>query len=158
MKDTFAMRTPIGILELRASMTALKEIRLGARSKASAERPATELLDRAVRQLTEYFEGTRRDFDLPLEPEGTPFQIRVWRELRKIPYGRTITYGELASRVGNPSAARAVGASNGRNPLPIVIPCHRVIGSGGKLVGYGGGLPTKSWLLRLESGEAALAL
>ena len=105
-----------------------------------------------VVQLDEYFTGRRRQFDLPLAPEGTPFQQRVWRALLDIPYGETISYGELASRIGQRNASRAVGLANGSNPLPIVIPCHRVIGAGGKLTGYGGGLPIKQQLLTLERG------
>jgi methylated-DNA-[protein]-cysteine S-methyltransferase len=103
-----------------------------------------------VRQLDAYFAGTLRRFDLRLAPAGTPFQQRVWQALREIPYGETVSYSELARRIGRPAAARAVGAANGRNPLAIVIPCHRVIGSDGRLVGYGGGLPAKSALLALE--------
>ncbi|TCS93694.1 methylated-DNA--[protein]-cysteine S-methyltransferase [Pseudofulvimonas gallinarii] len=108
------------------------------------------ILDAAAAQLRDYFEGRRNTFDLPLSPRGTAFQRRVWDELLRIPYGRTISYGELARRVGNPSASRAVGAANGRNPLPIVVPCHRVIGTGGALTGFAGGLPIKAFLLRLE--------
>ncbi len=107
-------------------------------------------LQRAKRQLLEYFDGARRDFDLPLAPAGTPFQHRVWDELRRIPYGETISYGELARRIGRPTASRAVGAANGRNPLAIVVPCHRVIGADGTLTGYGGGLPVKETLLAHE--------
>ena len=105
-----------------------------------------------VSQLEEYFAGYRRQFKLPLAPEGTPFQQRVWRALLDIPYGETISYGQLASRIGQRSASRAVGLANGSNPLPIVIPCHRVIGANGKLTGYGGGLPVKQQLLALERG------
>ena len=101
-------------------------------------------------QLDEYFAGTRRTFDLPLHPIGTAFQQTVWRELGNIPYGITISYGELARRINNPAAVRAVGAANGRNPLPIVVPCHRVIGSDGSLTGFSGGLPIKQHLLMLE--------
>jgi methylated-DNA-[protein]-cysteine S-methyltransferase len=104
----------------------------------------------AVRQLDAYFAGRLRQFDLPLAPKGTAFQQRVWEALLDIPYGETVSYGELARRMGRPSAVRAVGAANGQNPLSIVIPCHRVIGSDGRLVGYGGGLPAKSALLALE--------
>ncbi len=104
----------------------------------------------AVRQLDAYFDGRLRQFDLPLAPKGTAFQQRVWQALLDIPYGETVSYGELARRIGRPSAVRAVGAANGQNPLSIVIPCHRVIGSDGRLVGYGGGLPAKSALLALE--------
>ncbi|HEY7334680.1 MAG TPA: methylated-DNA--[protein]-cysteine S-methyltransferase [Bryobacteraceae bacterium] len=113
---------------------------------------STPTLDEAARQLREYFFEGRTEFELPLTPEGTEFQKTVWRELRNIPYGRTISYGELARRVGNPNASRAVGAANGANPIPIVIPCHRVIGANGKLTGFGGGLPVKERLLTLEAG------
>ena len=113
-------------------------------------RPLPGPLDEAKRQLREYFEGERRDFELPLAPAGTPFQLRVWEELRRIPYGETISYGELARRIGRPTASRAVGAANGRNPLAIVVPCHRVIGADGTLTGYGGGLPVKETLLAHE--------
>ena len=111
----------------------------------------------AKRQLAEYFDGTRRDFDLPLSADGTAFQRRVWDELRRIPYGETISYGELARRIGKPTASRAVGAANGRNPLAIVVPCHRVIGADGTLTGYGGGLPVKQALLALERRVAGTA-
>lgn len=126
------------------------------------QRPAAgwERHDRAfddlATQLAEYFGGDRRVFELPLAPEGTPFQLRVWNALREIPYGETISYGELAARIGDRSASRAVGLANGSNPLPIVIPCHRVIGSNGKLTGYGGGLPIKERLLALERGARKL--
>ena len=110
-----------------------------------------------VRQLREYFDGRRRGFDLTLAPEGTPFQQRVWRELLTIPYGETISYGELARRIGSPNGSRAVGLANGANPISIIVPCHRVIGSNGKLTGYGGGLKNKEWLLALERGQLALA-
>lgn len=105
---------------------------------------------RACEQLHAYFAGELQDFDLPLRPQGTGFQLRVLEELRKIPYGTTTSYGEVARRIGRPKAVRAVGRANGRNPIPIIIPCHRVIGSTGKLTGFGGGLPTKEALLRLE--------
>jgi methylated-DNA-[protein]-cysteine S-methyltransferase len=105
----------------------------------------------AIAQLDAYFAGELIEFDLPLAPQGTPFQMRVWQELEKIPYGSTATYGQIAQRIGQPKAMRAVGLANGRNPLAIVIPCHRVIGAGGSLTGYGGGLDRKRWLLDLES-------
>jgi O-6-methylguanine DNA methyltransferase len=103
-----------------------------------------------ARELAEYFAGRRRDFTLAVDPPGTPFQRQVWSELARIPYGGTLSYGELARRVGRPSASRAVGAANGANPIPIVLPCHRVIGADGSLTGYGGGLPIKRALLALE--------
>jgi methylated-DNA-[protein]-cysteine S-methyltransferase len=108
------------------------------------------VIDAAHRQLDEYFAGRRRDFDLPLAPQGTEFQRGVWWALADIPYGRTISYAQLASSIGKPTATRAVGAANGRNPLSIVLPCHRVIGADGSLTGYGGGLPIKTFLLTLE--------
>ena len=104
----------------------------------------------AREQLTAYFDGTLKDFDLLLRPSGTEFQLQVLNELKKIPYGTTTSYGDIARRIGRPKAVRAVGAANGRNPLPIIIPCHRVVGSSGDLTGFGGGLPTKEALLRLE--------
>lgn len=109
-----------------------------------------DLLRQAQMQLDEYFAGRRRAFDLPLSPVGTPFQQAVWRELAGIPFGTTISYAQLATRLGRPSATRAVGAANGRNPLPFVLPCHRVIGADGSPTGFGGGLPTKQFLLRME--------
>ena len=117
-------------------------------------RPSAGPLREAKRQLLEYFDGARRDFDLPLAADGTAFQRRVWDELRRIPYAETISYGELARRIGRPTASRAVGAANGRNPLAIVVPCHRVIGADGALTGYGGGLPVKETLLAHEQGVA----
>lgn len=104
----------------------------------------------AISQLSDYFAGKRQQFDLPLHPGGTEFQLRVLDELQRIPYGTTVTYGDIAERIGRPKAVRAVGAANGRNPIPIVIPCHRVIGSDGTMTGFGGGIPTKKALLRLE--------
>jgi methylated-DNA-[protein]-cysteine S-methyltransferase len=122
--------------------------------------PASWIADAApfgavIVQLSEYFAGERRRFDLPLAPRGTEFQRRVWRALTDIPYGRTLSYGELARRIGKPSASRAVGLANGANPLPIIVPCHRVIGADGTLTGFGGGLPIKRKLLALEGATAA---
>ena len=110
----------------------------------------------AVReQLAEYFAGERQTFDVPLKLAGTPFQQRVWQELVRIPFGTTITYGELARRLGQPTASRAVGHANGRNPISIIVPCHRVIGADGKLTGYAGGIDKKQWLLDWERGVTA---
>jgi methylated-DNA-[protein]-cysteine S-methyltransferase len=115
--------------------------------------------DRVVAQLTEYFAGRRTDFDLDLHPDvGSPFERRVWAELLEIPYGDTASYGEIAARIGHPGKARAVGRANGRNPIAIVCPCHRVIGSDGSLTGYGGGLENKRTLLDLEAGALTLAM
>lgn len=109
-----------------------------------------EMFETACQQLTEYFNGQRKRFDLKLAPRGTAFQKQVWKALIDIPYGRTVSYGELAEKIGNPKAFRAVGAANGRNPISIVIPCHRVIGRNGSLTGFGGGLSVKKFLLDLE--------
>lgn len=117
---------------------------------------AAQILAACAEQLGEYFSGSRREFDLPLDLAGTDFQRAVWAQLRKIPYGQVITYGELARRVGNPRAFRAVGSANGRNPVSIIVPCHRVVAAAGKLGGYGGGLDRKTTLLRLEGSAATL--
>lgn len=115
--------------------------------------PCTPLLCEAARQLTEYFAGERQKFDLPLETAGTPFQRAVWAELAKIPYGETRSYAQLAAAVGSPRACRAVGMANHRNPIAIVLPCHRVVGASGALTGYAGGLDKKRWLLELETAD-----
>ena len=122
-----------------------------------ADRCASDaLLEEARRQLLAYFDGQLKVFDLPLAPNGTEFQRRVWSELTKIPFGATISYAQLARRVSNEAAVRAVGAANGRNPIPIIVPCHRVIGSDGSLTGFGGGLQRKQWLLRHEGAQEEL--
>lgn len=118
--------------------------------------PDRGVMREPIRQLSAYFAGKLREFDLPVVPDGTSFQRSVWKQLQKIPYGETISYAELARRIGNPKAVRAVGLANGSNPISIVIPCHRVIGSNGSLVGYGGGLPIKQALLSLERGQRRL--
>jgi len=112
---------------------------------------AAEILDDAARQLEEYFAGERTDFDLPLDPSGTEFQQAAWQVLREIDYGTTISYGEQAERLGNPNASRAVGAANGKNPISIIVPCHRVVGSDGSLTGFAGGSDAKRWLLDHEA-------
>ena len=111
---------------------------------------ARDHLRSATVQLREYFEGSRRDFDLALDPIGTPFQLQVWEALRTIPYGRTRTYAEQAQAIGRPAATRAVGAADGRNPLSVVVPCHRVLGASGRLTGFAGGMTAKAWLLEHE--------
>jgi methylated-DNA-[protein]-cysteine S-methyltransferase len=152
--------SPIGRLLLTSDGTALTGLYMEPSRKAQstegwAQDAAIAPLAATLRQLSEYFAGTRREFDLPLRLEGSTFQQRVWRELTEIPYGVTWSYGQLAKRIGNPSASRAVGLANGRNPISIVVPCHRVIGADGSLTGYGGGLERKSWLL---AHEGALAI
>lgn len=136
-------------MRLESEGEGLCRIEFGGEPARGATRRDPFFVD-AVRQLEEYFSRERREFSVRLAPRGTPFQLEVWRRLLEIPYGTTISYRELAVRVGNPSATRAVGAANGRNPLPIIIPCHRVIGADGSLTGYGGGLRIKERLLELE--------
>jgi methylated-DNA-[protein]-cysteine S-methyltransferase len=143
--------SPVGPLGLEAEGEALSRLVLRARAKSARQRPAGILAETA-RQLDAYFSGQLRTFDLPLAPLGTPFQCEVWRALQDIKYGETWSYTDLARRVGRPAAVRAVGAANGQNPIPIVIPCHRVIGRNGKLVGFGGGLEMKRALLAIEQG------
>ncbi len=150
--------SPLGPVLVAGDAAGLRHISFLAGTRA-LEPPAGWARDEAplaeaLRQLRAYFAGVRRAFDLPLAPRGTAFQQRVWRALCEIPYGETISYGELARRIGRPSASRAVGAANGRNPLPIVVPCHRVIGSTGRLTGYAGGLHLKEGLLALEQAHA----
>jgi len=116
----------------------------------------SEILAKARHQLGEYFEHQRTTFDLPLDMQGTDFQLQVWKQLTKIPYGQTTSYGEIARRMGIPTGSRAVGAANGRNPVAIVVPCHRVIGANGDLTGFGGGMARKEWLLKHEGGILTL--
>jgi len=154
--------SPIGPLLLAASDDGLRTIEFDA-ARHPVKREADwidgdhPLLQRARQQLGEYFAGKRRSFDLPLDPRGTDFQRMTWQALTTIPYGETISYAELASRVQRPKAMRAVGSANGRNPLPVVVPCHRVIGADGSLTGFGGGLPTKQFLLELVGALPRLA-
>ena len=143
------------VLTLFASDEGLEQIWFGERDPAHAVGGKHHpVLRETVRQLEGYFARELQEFDLPLVLRGTPFQIRVWRALQQIPYGQTRSYAEQARTIGAPDAVRAVGSANGRNPIPIVVPCHRVIGSNGKLTGFGGGLPLKRWLLDLEYAAA----
>jgi len=152
------LTTPIGELLLVADPDgALTAVHLpGRHGSTDGLQRNDALLEPARRQLTEYFAGERTEFDLPLRPTGAPFQLRVWEKLATIPYGETVSYGEIARELGHPTASRAVGAANGRNPIAIVVPCHRVIGANGSLTGYAGGLEQKRALLDLEAGRAAL--
>ncbi|MFT3762385.1 MAG: methylated-DNA--[protein]-cysteine S-methyltransferase [Pseudoxanthomonas sp.] len=148
------MPSPVGTLTLVADDAHLREIHFP-KERHPSKRPLPGEGDNAVlraarEQLEAYFAGRLRRFDLPLHPAGTDFQREVWAMLARIPYAETWSYGELARRIGKPDAVRAVGAANGRNPIPIVLPCHRVIGADGSLTGFGGGLPTKRFLLQLE--------
>ncbi len=148
------MDTPMGPLCLAGTEHGLTRVDFqhGDRPVATdaAWREDSGILAEAAQQLREYFSGTRQDFSLSLAPAGTPFQQRVWEELRRIPYGVTITYRELSQRLGMPNGARAVGTANGRNPIAIIIPCHRVVGVDGRLRGYASGLPIKHRLLQHE--------
>jgi methylated-DNA-[protein]-cysteine S-methyltransferase len=148
--------SPVGTLMLAGSpATGLRFVAFQSGVRARGPEPSWTESRRPFRdaeqQLKEYFRGTRTTFDLALDPQGTPFQLEVWKALLAIPYGETMSYGQLARTLGNPKAVRAVGLANGRNPLPIMIPCHRVIGRTGSLTGYGGGLPVKDALLALEA-------
>ena len=147
------MQSPVGELMLIADGEALTGIYMQTQKHATRRARAVRndsAVKEARRQLQAYFDGDLRAFDLPLAAEGSAFQKRVWTALCDIPYGETISYGELARRIGQPTAARAVGLANGQNPISIVVPCHRVIGANGSLTGYGGGLPRKRWLLAHE--------
>ena len=150
MNFTF-VETPIGEILVAGDADAVHEIHFAPAMPNDAWTPDDAALKYATVQLRSYFAGKRREFDFPLAPRGTEFQLAVWTELRKIPYGETTTYGEIARTIRRPDAVRAVGAANGANPIPIVIPCHRVIGSTGSLTGFGGGLPVKRWLLDHEA-------
>ena len=158
------IESPAGRLLLAATDTELthllfadREIRKETRSRIGKPEPGpAAILKETERQLREYFAGDRREFDLPLAPAGTAFQRSVWSALEAIPWGKTISYGELARQVDRPRAARAVGAANGANPISIIIPCHRVIGADKRLTGYGGGLEAKGFLLGLESESGLL--
>jgi len=146
--------SPVGSLLLAGTQTHLKYVHFQCGPRALAPNPdwqaAREPFARAAAQFEEYFAGARRRFELPLDPAGTAFQLRVWRALASVPYGSVVSYGELARRIGQPQACRAVGLANGANPLPIIVPCHRVIGADGSLTGFGGGLEVKRRLLALE--------
>jgi methylated-DNA-[protein]-cysteine S-methyltransferase len=148
--------SPIGTITLVADDDALVEVHLPNEHSSSATAaedtsPAEHaVLGRVASQLREYFAGERLEFDVPLAPHGTTFQLAAWQALRTIPYGETVSYGEQARRLGDARKARAVGAANGRNPLPIVVPCHRVVGANGHLTGFGGGIECKAWLLDHE--------
>lgn len=152
----YTMDSPMGRLLLAGNEDGLRLIRFPNRVRPGEPkanwRKDPEPLREAMSQLDAYFDGRRRSFDLKLALEGTPFQMSVWRALKEIPYGETLSYGELAEKIGRPGAARAVGGAVGKNPLPIVLPCHRVIGSNGSLTGFGGGLDRKKALLSLEKG------
>lgn len=157
------MESPLGPIRLVSDGQGLTGLFLDAHKYGPAqfadqERGSDPVLTLAAAQMAEYFAGDRREFDLPLAPRGTEFQQRVWRALREIPFGETLSYGDLARRLGDPLKVRAVGSANGRNPISIIVPCHRVVGADGSLVGYGGGLPRKRWLLDHEARVVGVVL
>lgn len=144
------VETPIDSLLLVGDETGLRHLHFEPHEPPAGVPRGDDVLGRAVTQLREYFAGDRLTFDLPLSPAGSTFQQKVWMALRDIPYGRTASYGEIATELGQPTASRAVGLANGRNPLAVIVPCHRVIGANGALTGFGGGLERKRWLLEHE--------
>lgn len=158
-----ALPSPIGLLRLvvdddgRLRQLDLPGDGTGRDTPSAPRHKRGDCCDRVARQLEQYFDGARREFDLDLLPAGTPFQLAAWQALQAIPFGQTRTYQQQAAAIGRPKAMRAVGAANGRNPLPIVVPCHRVIGKDGSLVGFGGGLSCKQWLLAHEASIVAAA-
>ncbi len=160
--DALYVRTPLGMARIQGNHTAITSIKLVESIPDHQEAEVTplnkELLTLAAEELINYFKGTLQEFTFPLEPEGTEFQQRVWRRLREIPFGKSMSYLELSKALGDPKAIRAVAAANGKNPIWIAIPCHRIIGSDGSLVGYAGGLHRKKWLLNHESPNRQVAL
>jgi methylated-DNA-[protein]-cysteine S-methyltransferase len=154
--ETVTVATPLGFAKISGNSEGIQSICITDEGEATAETPTA--LFEVVQQLLEYFEGNRTEFQLKLNPKGTEFQQRVWQALLLIPYGKTISYQQLTLQLGDPKAIRAVAAANGKNPLWIIIPCHRVIGSNGDLTGYAGGLWRKKWLLTHEQGESQQSL
>jgi methylated-DNA-[protein]-cysteine S-methyltransferase len=154
------IESPLGPLLLAANDHGLRFLSFAASKRAVLPQPDWTQNEapfwEAIRQLQAYFRGKRKEFDLRLDLEGSAFQLRVWESLRAIPFGETVSYGELAQRIGQPKGARAVGLANGANPIPIIVPCHRVIGSNGNLTGYGGGISIKEKLLSFEKGQLRL--
>lgn len=142
------LKAPIDYVEIKSKDGKLTDVNFV--DKKEYEENSNEVIQETKKQLEEYFKGERKEFDLPIHMEGTDFQRKVWKELIKIPYGKTLSYGEIAKNIDNPKASRAVGNANNKNKISIIIPCHRVIGTSGKLVGYGGGLWRKEWLLNHE--------
>jgi len=149
---TRVISSPLGGLRLVATSSGLRRVEFLDGRLSVANNATSRHLDAAEQQLSEYFAGTRRDFDLTLEPIGTSFQLAAWGVLRTIPFGATMSYGDQARAMGKPTAVRAVGGANGRNPLAIVVPCHRVVGADGRLTGYASGVERKAWLLSHEAG------
>lgn len=149
MKNTLYYKSPVGILKIEGEENAITGLYFVENEFESIVAPSNEM-EKCRMQLDEYFSGKRKEFNLNLNPKGTAFQLKVWSALQTVPYGKTQTYGYIAKAINNPKAVRAVGGANNRNPISIIIPCHRIIGKNGKLVGYGGGLEVKEYLLNLE--------
>ena len=144
-------KSPIGLIEIRANDSGLLVVTFLNEEGQTEDAPSNTITEKTASQLTEYFAGTRPIFDVPLAPFGTPFQQQVWAELLRIPFGKTDSYSAIAQKLNNPLSVRAVGTANGRNPIAVIIPCHRVIGASGALTGYAGGLWRKEFLLDLEN-------
>lgn len=144
------LETPIGTITLFGNNSYLQRVHFGKRKLEGKKAPSSSPVGLAKKQLKEYFAGKRTKFDVPLSPEGTEFQKKVWKKLKTIPFGKINSYGELAGKLGNPNASRAVGGANNKNPIPLFIPCHRVVGASGDLVGFQPGLAPKRWLLTFE--------
>ncbi|WP_246615733.1 methylated-DNA--[protein]-cysteine S-methyltransferase [Aquimarina litoralis] len=151
MITTAFIETPLGIASITGNEEGISEISITDDSQKKESTTIPENLQEAVKQLQDYFDGKRNDFDIKLNPSGTDFQKKVWNELSKIPFGKTVSYLDIAKRLGDPKCIRAAASANGKNPLWIVVPCHRVVGSDGSLTGYAGGLWRKKWLLEHES-------
>lgn len=149
MKNVLCYKSPVGILKIEGEQNAITGLYFVKNEFESIGIPLDEM-GKCKMQLDEYFSGKRKEFNLNLNPKGTAFQLKVWNALQTVPYGETQTYGYIAKAINNPKAVRAVGGANNRNPISIIIPCHRIIGANGKLVGYGGGLEVKEYLLNLE--------
>lgn len=153
MKSVFLYDSEIGKIGIADDGSSITNIFFEKEEIVDYKINETPLIKEAYKQIEEYLKGKRKTFDLPISPSGTEFQIKVWNVLKEIPYGETKSYKDIAIAVGNEKACRAVGMANNRNPISIIIPCHRVIGKNGKLIGYGGGLPIKEYLLKLERGS-----
>ena len=151
MRDLYVkyVKSPIGIIEIAGTADAVMELNF-VDERSRADLPSNAVVDAAVKQLREYLNGVRKEFTVPLDLEGTEFQKNVWQALLTVGYGKKVSYKYIAEAVGNPKAVRAVGAANGKNPIAIIVPCHRIIGSDGSLTGYGSGIWRKEWLLRHE--------
>lgn len=151
--DSYFTTSPLGVIKITANDSGIVSLNFARKSLASTQKNkiTNRHLRDCVRQLDEYFSGKRLSFDLPLDVTGTPFQKKVWNALRKIPHGQTVSYVDIAQRIGRPKASRAVGGANNKNPITIIVPCHRVVGKNGDLTGYASGLAKKKWLIDHES-------